>query len=171
MDGIVAMQGRGPTAGRPYPAGKILMSADPLALDAVAAAMLGLELEELPIFDAARERGMGEWRLGSIRLLGDHASPPHLEGFDLPKAIAVNKTAGRLFGGMISLLKRRPVIDLGACKDCGLCVESCPVKAIERSTKAIDYGSCIECLCCHELCMHKAVGLKRANRLMALLSP
>lgn len=41
-----------------------------------------------------------------------------------------------------------------------MCVESCPVKAIDINTKYIDYT---ECMCCHELCMHKAVELKKDN--------
>jgi uncharacterized protein (DUF362 family)/Pyruvate/2-oxoacid:ferredoxin oxidoreductase delta subunit len=171
MDGVVAMQGRGPTAGRPYPAGKILMSADPLALDAVACAMLGLDIASVPIFDSGRERGMGEWRLGAVSILGDYASPPRLKGFDVPKEIKVGPRMGKLLGGMVAALKRRPVVDLEICRDCGSCVASCPVKAIHPETKAIDYLKCIECLCCHEMCMFKAVELKRANRLMALIAP
>ncbi len=170
MDGIVAMQGRGPTAGTPYPSGKILFSTDPLALDAVACAMLGVELAGLPIFDSARERDLGQWRLPAIHLVGDHATPPPLPGFEVPKAMKVGATGGRFFGVMINFMKRRPVVDLAACKDCGACVESCPVKAIDRPTKRIDYTACIECLCCHELCMHEAIAIKPTNRLMALLS-
>jgi ferredoxin len=170
MDGIVAMQGRGPTAGAPFEAKKLLMSTDPLALDAVACAMLGLDIEELPIFASARERGLGAWRREDIRLLGGFESPPRLRDFDVPKALRVGALAGKAFGGIIGFLKRRPQIDLAACKDCGVCVESCPVNAIDRLTKNIDYAKCIECLCCHELCMHKALELRRANWLMARLS-
>jgi uncharacterized protein (DUF362 family)/Pyruvate/2-oxoacid:ferredoxin oxidoreductase delta subunit len=167
MDGVVAMQGKGPTAGTPYPAGTILASTDPLALDAVACAMLGLELAELPIFDSARERGLGEWRLGSIAVAGDHRKPPRLAGFDVPKAMKVGKVGGKVFGIMINMMKKRPLINLGACRNCGTCMESCPVKAIDRQTKAIDYAKCIECLCCHELCMYGAVELVKAKKARA----
>jgi uncharacterized Fe-S center protein len=47
-----------------------------------------------------------------------------------------------------------------------MCVESCPVQAIDRNTKKIDYSICIECMCCHELCQYKAVKLRRVNPLM-----
>ena len=168
MDGIIAMQGKGPTAGTPYPAGKILFSADPLALDAIAASMLGIRLEELSIFDSARERDLGEWKPERIALLGDHRTPPRLSGFDVPKAISVGKVSSRLFGSMIDMLKKRPLIDLGACRNCGTCMESCPVAAIDRASKAIDYEKCIECLCCHELCMYGAVKLVRSRRAKAV---
>jgi uncharacterized protein (DUF362 family) len=169
MDGVVAMQGKGPTAGTPFAAKKILMSADALALDAVACAMLGLRIEELPIFDSSRERRLGEWRLDRIRLLGGVAEPPRLHGFDVPKAIKIGKVSGKAFGIVIDLLKKRPRIVLSACKDCGTCVESCPVGAIDQPTKSIDYSKCIECLCCHELCMNNAVELRHANRLLAFV--
>mgnify|MGYP002411083792 FL=1 len=44
-----------------------------------------------------------------------------------------------------------------------MCVESCPVQAIDINTKKINYDKCIECMCCHELCMHEAVDLKKDN--------
>ena len=51
-----------------------------------------------------------------------------------------------------------------------MCVESCPVQAIDREGKLIDYDTCIECMCCHELCQYEAVELKRENPLAALLT-
>ena len=51
-----------------------------------------------------------------------------------------------------------------------MCVESCPVKAIDINTKMIDYNKCIECMCCHELCMHKAVDLKKDNILAGIIA-
>ena len=59
MDGITAMQGEGPTAGDVYNAKKILISTDPLALDTVAAKMIGLDIKDIPILNAARERNLG----------------------------------------------------------------------------------------------------------------
>ena len=170
MDGVIAMQGRGPTAGKPYPAKKILMSEDPLALDAIACAMLGLDIEELPIFESSMERGIGEWRRDRIRLLGGAREPLPLRGFDVPRAMNVGAIGGKAFGILIDLMKKRPQIVLSSCKDCGTCVESCPVGAIDRTTKRIDYSTCIECLCCHEVCMHEAVTLRHANRFMAAVA-
>jgi uncharacterized protein (DUF362 family) len=167
MDGIIAMQGAGPTAGTPYPAKKILMGTDPLALDAVACAMLGLDLGELPMYRDSLRRGIGEWRLSSIRLLGPLAAIPRLAGFKIPRELKVGRLMGKLFGRMIDMMKKRPVIELSACVDCGTCVESCPVQAIDRATKAIDYSICIECLCCHELCIHEAVRLRRVKKARA----
>ena len=51
-----------------------------------------------------------------------------------------------------------------------MCVESCPVEAIDKETKNIDYNACIDCMCCHELCMFKAVELKNENRIAGFIS-
>ncbi|NLM46757.1 MAG: DUF362 domain-containing protein [Firmicutes bacterium] len=168
MDGIVAMQGEGPTAGQAYPAGKILISTDPLALDTVAAAMLGMDIAEIPMLQTVKERGLGTADLDKIRLAGDFVQPPVLRGFKLPKRY---RRSGNwnpaIVVKFIDFMRARPYIDSKLCKNCNMCVESCPVQAIEQQTKRIDYKACIECMCCHELCLHKAVTLRWDNRLAA----
>lgn len=164
MDGITAMQGEGPTAGDPYSAGKLLISEDPLALDTVAAKMLKLNIEDVPILQTARERKLGDSNLETIELLGDYESIPTLQGFTMPKRLYSNKKQNyQAVIKVIDFLKARPKVDKKLCKNCNMCVESCPVKAIAKDTKTIDYSKCIECMCCHELCMHKAVKLKKDN--------
>lgn len=171
MDGITAMQGEGPTAGTVYPACKLLMSTDPLALDTVACAMLGLDVVNIPILDSARIRKLGEFSLKNIEIAGDYGSPPSLRGFKLPKRLRKIKPRNyRILIMVIDLLKTRPRINLKLCKHCNMCVESCPVQAIDGSAKVIDYSKCIECMCCHELCQHMAVELRRDNRVLDFFS-
>lgn len=165
MDGILAMQGEGPVAGEPYQANKVLFSRDPLALDLVAVKMIGLDPDALPILDAAKRRGIGAAALSQVRLAGDFPTPPRLERFAVPFLIKAGVLQGRrtaifkLIVPFIDLMKKRPRIDREKCRHCNSCVDSCPVAAIDRSTKRIDYSLCIECLCCHELCTYKAVDL------------
>lgn len=164
MDGITAMQGEGPTAGEVYHAGKILISTDPLALDTAAAAMLGMEVEDIPILESARDRQLGESDLNKIEIAGDYESTPLLENFKHPRRIHSSKKSNHaVLVKLIAFLKTRPRINRKLCKDCNMCVESCPVQAIDQESKRIDYSSCIECMCCHELCLHKAVELRRDN--------
>ena len=167
MDGVTAMQGEGPTAGTVYPAGKLLMSTDPLALDTVAVAMLGLGVEDVPILHSARTRKLGEYYLDNIDIVGDFTVPPRLRGFKLPKRLRNIKPRNyKVLIKVIGFLKARPKINLKNCKHCNMCVESCPVQAIDRETKVVNYSLCIECMCCHELCEHKAVELRRDNRIL-----
>lgn len=164
MDGITAMQGEGPTAGEVYHAEKILISTDPLALDTTAAAMLGMEVEDIPILESGRERQLGESDLEKIEIAGDYDAPPPLRNFKLPRRFRSSRKRNHaILVKLIDFLKTRPRIKLKLCKNCNMCVESCPVQAIDRESKRIDYNSCIECMCCHELCLHNAVELKKDN--------
>ena len=170
MDGITAMQGEGPTAGEIYHAGKILFSTDPLALDTVAASMLGFKVEDIPILMSAKERGIGESSTEKIEIAGDYNSPPVLAGFKHPKRYKSYRQGNyQMMVKLIEFLKARPRIKGKLCRNCNMCVESCPKHAINKATKEIDYNSCIECMCCHELCLHKAVELKKDNRLAEIL--
>lgn len=169
MDAITAMDGTGPTSGHIYPAHKILFSTDPLALDTVATAMIGLKIAELSIFDAARSQNLGCSVLTDIEIGGDYNVIPVLHGFQTPRQNRSGTNRSKMLTHIINFLKTRPQINLKVCKQCNVCVESCPVQAIDRETKKIDYPKCIECLCCHELCMAQAVDLKNDHRLAGLL--
>lgn len=171
MDGVTAMQGEGPTAGEVYNARKILISTDPLALDTVAVNMIGLGITDIPILEAAIKKKVGESDIAKIEVDGDYKLPPRLENFKIPKRFANRKPQSyKILVHVINFLKTRPKINKKVCKKCNMCVESCPVKAIDRETKIINYDKCIECMCCHELCQYKAVDLKRDNALAGILT-
>ncbi len=171
MDGILAMQGEGPTAGSVYRADKILVSEDPLALDAVAAKMVGIAVEDVPILETACKRNLGEGRLKNITLAGDYEQVPRLAGFKLPIRLRGSmKGNSKALVNVIDFFNTHPRINPDKCKKCNMCVESCPVQAIDKRTKQIDYTVCIACMCCHELCMFKAVELKNDNRLAGFIA-
>jgi uncharacterized protein (DUF362 family)/Pyruvate/2-oxoacid:ferredoxin oxidoreductase delta subunit len=170
MDAVTAMDGRGPTSGTVYHAGKILISADPLALDTVAAKMIGLDITKIPFFDAARARNLGCFELAKIEIAGDYQSIPVLHGFKLPRPVDTGNRSSKILGKIIDFFKTRPIVNVSLCKQCNVCVNSCPVQVIDRETKKIDYSKCIECLCCHELCMYHAIILKNDNRIAAILT-
>ena len=171
MDGITSMEGEGPTAGSVYNSNKILISTDPLALDAVALNMLGLTIADVPILCAAQKRNLGECNLDNIIIEGDYDSIPQLNNFKLPKVLKSSKQRnGKAVIKVIDFFKTRPEIDINKCKQCNMCVESCPMQAIDRTTKKIVYSKCIECMCCHELCLHKAVKLKKNNIIADLIA-
>jgi uncharacterized protein (DUF362 family) len=171
MDGIISMQGEGPTAGTVYNANKILISTDPLALDTVAVNMLGMSVEDIPVLSAAKKRNLGQCNLDEIEIDGDYNTIPHLKDYKLPKNL---KNTRRMNSNavikVIDFFKTKPVINNKKCKKCNMCVESCPLNAIDIDTKKIDYHKCIECMCCHELCIHKAVELKKDNILAGIIA-
>lgn len=171
MDGIISMQGEGPTAGSVYQAGKILISKDPLAMDIVAINMLGMEIEDVPIVNAAIGRELGEGNIKNIIIDGDYNTIPRLVNYMLPKKFrSTKKRNSNAVIKVIDFFKTRPVVNMKKCKSCNMCVESCPVEAIDKETKKINYNECIECMCCHELCIHEAVDLKKDNALAGVIA-
>ncbi len=142
MDGIAAMDGNGPTAGNPYPAHKILISEDAVALDSVALKMIGLDAREVPVFQAAIERGLGEADIEKITLAGDYGIPPSLPGFKLPDRFVFHKKRNqKAIRVVVDFLRSKPAVNHKTCRNCNVCVDSCPVQAIERETKRIDYSN------------------------------
>lgn len=171
MDGIESMEGEGPTGGTVYKSGKILISEDQLALDTVGSKMMGMDIEYIPILKQAKIRNLGESDLNKIELLGDFKVLPRLSNFKLPKNYKSNKKESSYsIERVVDFFKARPKVNLKKCKSCNMCVESCPVGAINKESKKIDYDKCIECLCCHELCLHKAIDLKRDNIIAGIIS-
>jgi hypothetical protein len=71
MDGTVAGDGAGPRTMIPRVQNVILASADSVAIDAVAAKMMGFDPSEIPYLRMASEMGLGEGRIGEIEIVGD----------------------------------------------------------------------------------------------------
>ena len=117
MDGVVAMDGQGPTSGRPYPAGKLLISADPLALDAVGAAMLGRDTACSPTLHrcatASARRTFPALRYAAIT-----ARRRGLPALTALTMVMERTPAGIL--GRIDLMRTRPEVDAKACRKCNV---------------------------------------------------
>lgn len=172
LDAIEGMEGAGPTNGTPKHVGLLLASADSLALDTVAATMIGLDPGKLDMLQAAARLGIGQGNLGEISVQGDFPAPPRVE-FALPPSVVKGRRSATprwLLPMLVGFFKTRPEIDPRRCKKCGVCRESCPVKAIDQALQ-IDRAACIECLCCQELCPQGAVSLRRVNPIARRLMP
>jgi hypothetical protein len=75
IDGTTAALGAGPYRLRPQVRNLLLASTDPIALDAVAARLLGRDpLRDVPYLRIAQERGLGVADLARIELVGDQAA-------------------------------------------------------------------------------------------------
>ncbi|MCP4755020.1 MAG: DUF362 domain-containing protein, partial [Proteobacteria bacterium] len=88
-DMIHPMEGYGPHSGTAADVGCIVAGTDMVAIDATACRMVGLPLEEVPYFDAAREKGLGVFEEELIEIRGNAIEEvrkklflPYLEGFE-----------------------------------------------------------------------------------------
>jgi len=70
MDGTVGLEGNGPKSGRPRVADRILCSTDPVALDTIQAACMGLDPATIPHLERAAARGIGTNRRHAIEVRG-----------------------------------------------------------------------------------------------------
>lgn len=69
MDGIVAMEGNGPSSGTPVSMGVLLFSEDPVALDTVFCRLIHLEPSLVPTNFCGQQYGIGTMEATCIRLL------------------------------------------------------------------------------------------------------
>jgi uncharacterized protein (DUF362 family)/Pyruvate/2-oxoacid:ferredoxin oxidoreductase delta subunit len=162
MDGVVGMDGDGPSGGDPFAAGIVLASADPIALDIAAVSAVGHEPLGVPTIAAAVRHGLSSGRLSDIGILGEELSSARAPGFRLPPGRSSDTEHLPRFLQPLAAgqLVATPYVT-GRCVGCGLCIEHCPAKTIERvQGKAhIRSANCIRCYCCHELCPEQAIEL------------
>ena len=83
MDGTTAGDGPGPRTMRPVIKDVMLASADQVAIDAVAAQMMGFDPMSIPYIKLADEAGLGNARRDRIEIVGDTAVADERWGFSV----------------------------------------------------------------------------------------
>ena len=160
MDGVIGMEGDGPSAGTSISAGVIMASYDCVALDVVASELIGFDPLQIPTNKAALSRGFGT----------EH---PEVVGTPLEKVkIKFKRPTGGALALMPRFLRRtlrkqftvKPFINTSICTLCKACVLNCSVDAIEEKDGSlkINEEKCIQCYCCRELCPSHAVEIKKS---------
>jgi uncharacterized protein (DUF362 family) len=152
MDGIVGMEGHGPTSGIPKKAGLILASENTIALDIAAASIMDFRPKDIPAIRLAIKRGI--YPNYDFELVGMSEIPViHFKK-------AFSKT---LIARAHALFREKPIIcDTNKCVKCGTCARKCPAKAIRLDPfPIIDKRKCIRCFCCMEICPVHALSLSK----------
>ena len=163
MDAVVAMDGEGPNAGRARQVGLILASEDPVALDAAACAVVGIDPMSIDTTRLGHDQGLGCGRLDSIEIRGEAIEDVRIADFALSSGVNEWKKIPR---PIRSILRRQliavPRVSARECVGCGDCAKACPVEAIAPGRPPhVDLAKCIRCYCCHEVCDLSAVRLRR----------
>lgn len=181
-DGIVAMEGNGPTAGTPRQLGALLVSKNPFASDVVSAHLIGRDGRITTVSHAAA-RDFAPASFDDVPVIpvgipsADALTP---SDFALPDSVEKNgiERMRHLFGGRIyRLFSPYPTVDYSACVGCGECAASCPRHTITMTERAdagaharhakarrvpvISLDGCIRCFCCQELCPHGVVRIRK----------
>jgi uncharacterized protein (DUF362 family) len=112
MDGTLAGNGPGPRTMKPVPVDVMLASADQVAIDAVAAKLMGFDPMTIPYIRIAHERGLGCGDVREIELVGDDVSDLDLHfhvGNNFASVFAKELWFGPL-SGMQRLLFHTPIV-------------------------------------------------------------
>jgi len=163
MDGIVGMDGQGPSAGDLFSVGALLASTDGVALDLATAALVGMDVHSIYPLRAAVERGLTTGQVTDLSIVGDSLSDLCVRGFRAPDT----HVSTRGMNPFLNRLVKRSFIAApssnGRCIGCGICVGSCPVDAITLVAEHahMDLSTCIRCYCCHEMCPERAIDLRK----------
>lgn len=164
MDAVVGMEGNGPGSGDPRRIGVVLAGRDPVAVDVIAAMLVGVSPEKLPVIRAAAAAGFGETRPDRIKILGAPLESIEVVNFRLPPPAHLEWHLPEWARSSLkSAFTSKPVIDNTLCIHCGICQGHCPQGAIENRGKdlAIRYRDCIRCFCCQEFCPQGAITVGR----------
>ena len=161
MDGIVAMDGNGPSSGRLRNLGILALSDDAAAMESAFERLVGLKSPSPVMRELLNREIVPHY---SLKWIGEPIR--HIEDFQIPSNWIMRFVPSwftRLAG---TLVRVYPGVDLEKCIKCGECFRSCPVNAISmeagKTPPAFDYGKCIRCLCCHEICPEKAVVFRKS---------
>ncbi len=88
MDGTVAGDGAGPRTMVPSVRNVILASADSVAIDAVAARIMGFDPMSIPYIRMATEMGLGEGRIDKVEIAGEDIAGMNF-GFSTKKSLVI----------------------------------------------------------------------------------
>jgi uncharacterized protein (DUF362 family)/Pyruvate/2-oxoacid:ferredoxin oxidoreductase delta subunit len=167
MDGIVAMEGNGPRSGKLKRLNVLLLSSDPIALDATACRIVHLEPEIVPTSKPGERAGLGTYHIENIELMGEALESFVDTSFQINRTPPMPGSGGRFRIFLKNRITQRPVIDKAKCTCCGTCITMCSVqpKAVDwykgdmSRAPRYDYDRCIRCYCCQETCPEGAIYL------------
>src|SRR3989338_5019236 len=151
VDGIVALEGNGPGHGViKKNLGLVAVSSDALALDSLLTYIMGLRPEVVATNREGRLQGLGETDLDKIEVLGDSLLGFRSSNFRLPPSYLTANLPRPVLNFLGRFAEFRPRVDKAQCNGCRICIENCPLQAIDLSDKKakIDYKKCVDCFCC-----------------------
>jgi uncharacterized protein (DUF362 family)/Pyruvate/2-oxoacid:ferredoxin oxidoreductase delta subunit len=168
MDGVLAMEGNGPRSGSLRRMGVLLLSTDPVALDAVMCRLVELNPLYMGSARPGRAWGLGTYLAEEIELVGETVDRLRDGDFRVSRGPVLDLSGAGALTYVNHVIGRRPVIDARKCTRCGQCVQACPVRprAVDwhdgnkEKPPSHKYLRCIRCYCCQETCPEGAIRVR-----------
>ena len=166
VDAVEAMEGNGPTQGKPRHLGAILAANNPYDADLVCAGLIGLAPEDVGTIRCAVRRGLCPDSADKLRIYGDPAAfaQPDFEKLPLRKSLSMNGAPKFIVDLAEKIMTPRPRVDREKCVGCGRCASACPRHTIHisKGKAVITRKACISCFCCQEFCPKGAITVHRS---------
>jgi uncharacterized protein (DUF362 family)/Pyruvate/2-oxoacid:ferredoxin oxidoreductase delta subunit len=166
IDGILGMEGEGPSAGQARNFGVVFGGKIPSAIDYFAAKMMGFIPQDVALIrKSMRCDNISE---NDIEI-DEQWTNFVFENVRIGVVSKRNKILNLAPKWVLNYFKRHfsyyPAFKKN-CIACGICVRSCPMQimTLNKGMKhpEIEYSKCIKCLCCHEMCPEHAMYLKKS---------
>jgi uncharacterized protein (DUF362 family)/Pyruvate/2-oxoacid:ferredoxin oxidoreductase delta subunit len=164
LDGVVGMEGNGPSNGTPKKFGFMAASKNAYALDNVVVRMMGKSLSDIPIQKVAIDREIYGAKESEVEVVGDDLNfEIKMPDSYISSSKFVTGLMNFAYGKMRRFTDSKPVIVKVECKSCMNCKKICPADAItvKDAKPVIDYEKCIRCFCCHEVCPYDAIDIHK----------
>lgn len=174
VDGILAMEGDGPSFGNPREVGKIIAGKDGIAVDAVCARLISFQNPRgIKLIDLAEKKGLVNFDLnhpqvdGPFEVIGDFVHPStytvNIPGKKSPFAM----NSENYLQVWTELGEVNPACNEALCTRCGDCPSACPSGAIlMQPYPRVDPEKCVSCFCCVEVCPEKALMIPMTDELL-----
>jgi uncharacterized protein (DUF362 family)/Pyruvate/2-oxoacid:ferredoxin oxidoreductase delta subunit len=153
LDGIIAMDGDGPSSGRPRNLGILGISKNAFILDECIEKLVHFPYPT-PITHLAGKHKL----LPDYEVIGDVI--PSIDDFLAPDTMDTDWNIPHFAKRLLkNVFTKKPKIHNKICKSCGVCAKVCPANALsmEKRGPVFDYTRCIRCYCCQEMCPEGAV--------------
>ncbi len=153
LDGVVAMDGDGPSNGRIRNLGLVAVTDNAFSLDSFLERTLSFP-SPLPVSALAGSKGLVE-----EATLVDFGAP-EVHDFQMPKTMQTDFNLPSIVRETArSIFTSKPKCTIRKCTVCMTCVHVCPAGALTMEKKGIsfDYKKCIRCYCCQEMCPTGAI--------------
>lgn len=168
MDAVYSMEGNGPQSGTPKKTGFLLLSADPVAVDAIACRCIALDPKFVPTIALGEKAGLGCGNPEKIDVFGESVEDIIDRSFKVTRKPPVSLPQSGISRILRNYTTPRPNINSKRCVKCGMCVDVCPVdpKAVgwfngdRKRPPSYRYDCCIRCFCCQEICPYGAIFVK-----------
>ncbi len=167
LDGVVGMEGNGPSNGTPRALGVLVAGENPHLCDLAAVAVIGAKPDDVWTLRHAIARGLCPPELeGCVR--GEPVERFAVDDFRFPdtKSVTFDDSLPKSIRRLANrFLLPFPRFDGERCVRCMRCASVCPAGAIlkagEQPLPRLNKQKCIQCYCCQELCPHDAIVLQK----------